>query len=206
MKTTKIFKIAITCAALLSLGSAQAASVDCGNNLLGVRIVTIDPGLVGGYCYAQVGNLQNTDITGLGLNLIEKDVVADGAGPATSGNLTYTIGGNQFGTWAINASLWNSWEHLYLGFHFGGGGNTTPDNPDSFIVELARPNTSGTWALGGLNAQLNGLSNIYLISKTPCTTNCGGGGGGGGAPEPASLALAGLALAAAAAVRRRRQL
>ena len=181
-------------AAVFALGlSAQAAEVSCGNSALGIRVVDIDPALVNGYCYAQNGNLQNADIAALGLSLIEKDVATD-TGSGTSGVLRFTKDGKEYGTWSFSASLWNTWDRLFLGFHFGGGGDTTLSNPDSFIVELADPDALGRWELTGTNAAITGLSNIYLIGK----------GNGGQVPEPGVLALLAAGLIAAGVARRRR--
>lgn len=77
------------------------------------------------------------------------------------------------GTWAFNAALWDGWDRLFLGFHFGNAeGQRAQGDPDSFIVELARAATQGSWQLGGNGAKITGLSNLYLIS-VPCAGNCG---------------------------------
>ena len=180
---------------------ASAASVTCGNLTLGTRTATVDPALVGGLCYAQNGNLQNADIAALGLATVDKDTTGDfPTGDNSEGALQFTRTTATSGAWSFASSVWTAWDTLYLAFHFGGGGNTADDNPDSFVVQLARADTSGTYALGG--GQLNGLSNIYLLGVR-CTTP-GGCDSGGQVSEPAALALLGLGLVGIAAARRRR--
>lgn len=195
MKLINFVKSVFAATLMVGAMSAQADAVSCGNATLGIRVATVDPALVGGYCYAQNGNLQNADITGLGLTLIEKDVAPnDFIGSDTTGTLNYSRGGKEYGTWSFASSLWNTWSQLFLGFHFGGGGDTSLRNPDSFIVELKSPDAAGTWALEGTDAKLNGLSNIYLIGK----------GGSNQVPEPGSLVLLALGLLAAGAASRAR--
>jgi hypothetical protein len=183
--------------------NTYASLVSCGDSSLGVRVTLIDPGLLGGYCYAQEGNLQNSDIAALGLFQIEKDDTNAGF---SSGLLTSTgpLGGDAngatSGTWTFDNNLWNDWDQIFLGFHFGNAtGFGTLGNPDSFIIELARPDSSGTWELSGLNASLNGLSGLYLLRGAQvCQLNCGGV-----VPEPSSIALLGLGLLSFAFARRR---
>ena len=196
-------------------GTASAAAVTCGQ-APGLRITVVDPALVGGYCYAQNGNLQTTDIANLGLTYLSKQTqTAFELG--TVG--TFRITSNPFGSdtysgnWTISASApylnpWDFYKNVYIGFHFGGGGVSDASNPDSFILQLSPVDLTGTWELTGTNAEqvkLGGLSNIYLLASGRCTD---------GVPcvrdpqedvpEPASLALVGLGLVAAVAARRRR--
>lgn len=171
MKLIKMLQAVMVCSGLIAVGGANAALVSCGNATLGVRLAVVDPGLVDGYCYAQNGNLQDADISALGLFQIEKD--ASGA-PLDFGLGLLRSTGSTSGDWTINASVWNLWDRIFLGFHFGGAGDKDVTNPDSFIVELARPDATGTWELTGDKAQLTGLSNMYLLrGADACQSNCG---------------------------------
>jgi hypothetical protein len=173
----------------LFAGTASAVAVSCGG--VGNRTVTVDPALAGGLCYSQTGNLQNADIDALGFTLIEKDVIPAGG---DGGLLTYTLTSSSSGNWGVSEDAWESFDRLFLAFHFGGGGDTAEDNPDSFIVELSRSDNSGTFALGGTEPfQLNGLSNLYLLGLDGTTD----------VPEPGSLALLGLGLLGIGLARRK---
>lgn len=185
----------------LSIAPAQAALVTCGDAALGVRVSVVDPGLAGGYCYAQQGNLKNSDIAALGLTQLGKEVVA--AGDVASSLLDFTAdSARTSGTWSIAAAPWTSWTHLYLGLHFGNGTSAADSSPDSFIVELSRPDPHGTWALSGTATyKANGLSNLYLLASDSCTS-CGRLPPNS-VPEPAPLGL--LAAAAMAALLTRRK-
>lgn len=183
-------------AALLAPTAAQSAVVTCGDATLGVRVTVVDPGLPGGYCYAQLGNLQDADIANLGLSLIEKDSTALGL---LGGDLRGSGHNANSGTWSFGADLWDDWSRLFIGFHFGNAGDFESTNPDSFIVELARPDIMGTWELAGTGARLNGLSNLYLLGVND------GSPPPNEIPEPTTLALVGLGLLGAGAARRRRQ-
>lgn len=197
MKLFRAAQIAFTALALASAASlASAAQVSCGNSTLGVRLTVVDPGLVGGFCYAQSGNLQQADITSLGLTQLDKS--------SANGIINYTSPGATSGTWSFPLSTWANWGRLFLGFHFGnntGAGNL--GDPDSFIIELAPVDISGTWQLTGTNAALNGLSDIYLLARDGGTFCTNPGACPRTVPEPSPLALFGLLLLAPLFVRRR---
>lgn len=167
---------------------AAAAAVVCGNAALGTRTVTVDPGLVGGFCHGQNGNLQDADIAALGLATLDKDIVGNASDGPGEGALDYTLSTSSSGTWTFSQLLWITWDRLFLGFHFGQAGNEPDTNPDSFVVELGPSDFTGTFALGG--GQLNGLSNIYLLGIRCAEPGCNGQL----LPEPATLLLFSLGM------------
>lgn len=185
---------------LLWSATTTAATVACGDSLLGVRVAIVDQGLPQGLCHAQEGNLTSADIGALGLSQLAKEIAANGDVASTSLNFTMNSA-RTAGTWAIDSGAWSDWEHLYLGLHFGGGGTASSVSPDSFVVELARLGSAGTWSLSGTaDFRATGLSNIYLLARAPST---GQPASGLSVPEPSGLALAALGLLMATGLRRK---
>ena len=189
--------------------AASAASVTCGNAGLGLRQFTVDPALVGGLCYAQNGNFIGDDFSVAGLVgsvVLDKDSAFPDVADAL--HVSALSNSGTAGTWSFTATLWNTYDRLFLAAHYGGGGDTSVDNPDSFIVELSPFFGTGTFALTGVGIQLTGLSNLYLVgircqerencNCPPEDPNCGDIG----VPEPGTLLLLGT-VALGLATRRR---
>ncbi len=166
-------------------GVAQATAVTCDMSE-GNRYVTVDPAMEGGYCYTQEGNLQNADISAIGLAIVDKDTTSDfPTGDPSEGALQFTRTTDTSGSFSFADALWDIWSSLYVAFHFGNGSGS----PDSFVVQLDPRDTSGTYMLTGPQ---NGLSNIYLLGIR-CTDQ-GGCNPPTDVPEPGTLALLGLGL------------
>ncbi len=206
----RILKTILATAALsvASIGAAHAAPVPCGNPALGLRVTTVDPGLVGGTCYADLTNLGDGALvsllnTQLGLVSPTTTVLVDrDNADSNGGSLNITGEGTQSGSWSFTSSLWNTYDRMFLYFHFGDGQDrpspTSSSDPDIFIVELAKPDASGSWSFNGQT----GLSNIALLGfddgRVPP---------GGNIPEPGTASIALLSfgiLGATSAWQRRR--
>ena len=194
----KLINSLLAVAALTLFGStaAHANAVVCGEASLGIRTTTVDPALVGGFCYGGLDNLGDPALISLlnselGLTAPDTTVLIDrDSADSNGGALNITGEGGTTGDWSFTSSLWNTYERMFLYFHFGDSRDCTPvtsgtstceTDPDIFIVELKSPDASGTWTFSGQQ----GLSNIALLGYDD-----GGVPPGGDIPEPGTASIA----------------
>lgn len=102
------------------------------------------------------------------------------AGWANVGAGTFTQSGTT-GTFSLNASLWDDFDSLAIGFKFGTGGQ--PD--EWFVYRLQNEVTSGIWDFVNKFETGGGLSHIVIYGSGEPTNNV---------PEPTMLSLLGLGL------------
>ena len=142
-------------------------------------------------CYAEGGgpsdNLQEKDYA----NVIDSDIGAQL--PGAEGELAYSSG-TDAGTFAIAASVWDSWNSVLLGFKAGGGGET----PIWAVFLLTGGITGGSFDINDDGAD-QGMSHAILWG------NERGNSPPSAVPEPASLLLMGTGLAAVGARLRHRR-
>lgn len=179
-------------AAAIALIAGSAQAVTCTGSAGQLRTLTASstntPPATLTCQQSGLGNIQNADILALypTATIVERD-----AANSNGGLLSITGEGGHSGTWSILASLFSTYANVYMGFHFGNGGNVSASNPDWFIVQVAGTgNQGGTWAQ---NADQWGLSNIVVFG-TGTATSTSSGGTSGNVPEPASTALVGMGL------------
>lgn len=179
----KILKKAGAAAAItLIAGSAQALTC---SQPPGLRSLTVTPAVACGPM--GLGNVQDADIYAFAptATIIERDE-SNGNG----GTLSITGEGGSSGSWSFLASVLSSYTSVYLGFHFGNGGDKAESNPDWFIVQVGA--NSGSWSIDPTKWA---LSNIVLFGVGATTSSSSSGGSSSGSvPEPASTALVGVGL------------
>jgi hypothetical protein len=204
MRINTFTKIAALAGLALLGNAANAATVSCPGTLTTelTRQIQVTGAQAGGLCAYQTGNFTGDNFSAYfsSYTLIDKDIAGD-ADPGTGeGGLLYTMNaGRTAGTWSLGSNLWNTYDKLFLAWHFGNGSG----DPDGFIVELQRNALTGEWALLPTNLA-NGLSNFYLIGTGRASSSSSSGGSGNQVPEPGSLGLLGLGLLGLAGAARRR--
>jgi len=180
-------------AALMPTGSALAADVMCQtltNNHMLVDDAYVSTCIDAGTGNIGQGNQANDDWlnqTDGGGNLIY-------TGFTTIGDQTFTQSGAS-GTFSIDATQWNNFADLFIGFKFGTG-----NQPDEwFVYQLQDGVSSGDWDFVNKFKKGGGLSHVSLYGKGDP------GNPPEEIPEPGALGLLGmLALAAGVAARRRK--
>lgn len=181
----KAIRLSASVLALSAFGyfaSAGAAPVLCED--IAVNHMFVDSSLVSSCMAGGEGNINGNPGTDAFLN-------GEGAGSGLIGigSGSFTQNGTT-GTFSLDASLWDSWSEIAVGFKFGTG-----NQPDEWFVYLLNPSiTSGAWEFVNVFNRGGGLSHVQLYGREP-TANV---------PEPGTLALLGVGLLGASLARRRK--
>jgi hypothetical protein len=185
MMSFKAIRLSAGVLALSAFGyfaSAGAAPVLCDD--ASVNHMFVDSSQVSSCLGGGVGNINGNGNT---------DAFLNGEG-ADSGLLgidggSFTQNGTT-GTFSLDASLWDTWSEIAIGFKFGTG-----NKPDEWFVYLLNPSiTSGDWQFVNVFGRGGGLSHVQLYAREPAAN----------VPEPGTLALFGVGLLGASLARRRK--
>lgn len=187
-RSTCVSALLLALSAFTYTQSASAAPLLCEDitvNHMYVDTSQVSSCLGAGYGNGPEGNLNgNPDndafLTGVG--------AGSGFTGIAGGSFTQT---GSTGTFSLDASLWQTWNEIAIGFKFGTG-----NQPDEWFVYLLNPLvSSGAWEFVNMFGTGGGLSHVQLY----------GGERNTNVPEPGTLALLAMGLVGAAVSRRRKQ-
>lgn len=195
--------LAIAFLATLVLGGhASAAPILCQTPT--INHMLIDDSQVSACLAAGQGNpsltgnpANDTFLTGAGAGLGYVTLGKDDEGPNPF-NVAQTQS-NGTGTWSFDASVWNDYSTIAIGFKFGTGNK--PD--DWFVFQVVSNISSGLWEFVNVYGTGGGLSHVNLYGILGDNGN--GGDPPAGISEPGVLLLLGAGLMGLAWVRRRHE-
>ncbi|WP_206606535.1 PEP-CTERM sorting domain-containing protein [Steroidobacter cummioxidans] len=182
-KAIRLSASVLALSAFCYIGSASAVPLLCRDAT--VDHMYVDTSQVSSCLGGGSGNINGnpqTDrfLTGMGA---DSGLVNIGSGSFTQSGTT--------GTFSLDASLWQTWDEIAVGFKFGTG-----NKPDEWFVFLLNPLVStGNWEFVNVFGRGGGLSHIQLYGRSAPAN----------VPEPGTLALLGVGLLGAGLARRRKQ-
>ncbi|MDY6948681.1 MAG: PEP-CTERM sorting domain-containing protein [Pseudomonadota bacterium] len=182
VKSMSLSAVTLALAAFSFAGSVEAVPLLCDD--VAVNHMYVDTSQVSECLGGGRGNINGNPAT-------DAFLTGEGAGSGLVG-----IGAGGFtqsgtsGTFSLDASLWQSWNEIAVGFKFGTG-----NRPDEWFVYSLDPLVSnGSWQFVNVFGRGGGLSHVQLYGRSAANV-----------PEPGTLALLGIGLLGAGIARRRKQ-
>jgi hypothetical protein len=182
--------LVIAAGGALGVAGGANAAILCSDP--GLNHMLMDTSIVSACLDSGEGNLTGNEdndlfLTGVGgaYDLASK---SDASNPY---NIDYETDGDYFGRFSFDASIWDSYSNVAIGFKFGTG-----NRPDEwFVFSLNSLVSSGDWEFINVFDRGGGLSHVNLYGIS----------GGTSVPEPPVVALLAFALVSLYFVRRRRK-